>query len=358
MKQVEEPSPDEEDYDGEKRRSSYADDSSRKGSFSSRVSEKSPRVADKFDPIDIEGQSETGIWIHHPGSEVAQVWKPRKGKTKNLGSLEVSSRGRGEGGDSVGGLTSGLNDSSSTDESLDSEKSRSANPVKRGLRKIGSVFRRSQKDADKVSSPTAEPEPSPKDYIRPSNPKNRVRLIIDDTVLPLPSKTIIDDTVLPPPSKTPKGDDTAVPPSSKTPKGDEKELPAESLPESPNQRNAKDMAKSILKHAGRSARELKTSFSRKTRKSKAELETLEAELDSLDDESSLSSPVDAELADTGLVAPSSAVSTPESTSGNSSFKVKDSVPAADLSGSNSFKATGDATPTKATGDATPTAAQG
>lgn len=279
------------------------------------------------------------------------MWETRKGKTKNLDSREVSSRARGEGGDSVSGLTSGQNDSSSTDESMDSEKSRPVNPVKRGLKKIGSVFRRSQKDADKVSSPIAEPEPSPKDNIRASNPKNRVRLIVDDTVLSLPSKTPKgDDTAVPPSSKTPKGDDTAVPPFSRTPKGDEQELPGESLAESPSQRNAKDMAKSILKHAGRSARELKTSLSRKTRKSKAESETLPAELDSSDDESTLSSTVDAALADTGLVAPSSAVSTPESTSGNSSFKAKDSVQTAELSGSNSFEATGNATPTGAKGE--------
>lgn len=41
-----------------------------------------PKVADIFEPIDIEGQEETGIWVHHPGSEVPQVWEPRKGKSK------------------------------------------------------------------------------------------------------------------------------------------------------------------------------------------------------------------------------------------------------------------------------------
>ncbi|KAH6780769.1 Calcium-dependent lipid-binding family protein [Perilla frutescens var. hirtella] len=320
---VAEPSPDEEDFDGDKRRTSFADDSSQKGSFSSQLSDKSPKVADKFDPIDIEGQSETGIWIHHPGSEVAQVWKPRTGKSKHLDSREVSGQIRGEVGDSVGGL----NDSSSTDESTDSNKSRSSNPVKRGLRKIGSVFRRSQKDPDKIISPM-EPEPSPQDNIRAVNPKKGgVRLIIDDTIA------------------TPKGD-TTVAPSSKTPKGDEKELLEESLSESPNQRHPKDMAKSILKHAGKSARELKLSFSRKTiRKSKAEPETLLAELDSSDDES-LSSSVDAAaLADTGLVVPSSAISPPEPVSGNNSFKLKDDIQTATLSDNNSFKNTDTAVPT-------------
>ncbi|XP_057812268.1 C2 domain-containing protein At1g53590-like isoform X2 [Salvia miltiorrhiza] len=310
-----------EDISGDKRRASFTDESSHRGSFSSTISDKSPKVADKFDPIDVEGQSETGIWIHHPGGEVTQVWEPRKGKnSKHLDSRQISGQVRGEGGgDSVGGRTSGQNDSSSTDESSDSSKSRSANPVKRGLRKIGSVFRRTPREADKVSSPR-ESEPSPQDNfnIRASNRNNGgVKLIIDDSVVSSSSKT-------------PKGDEKELqPPSSKTPKGDEKE---EVFPESPSQRNGKDMAKSILKHAGRSARELKLSFSRKIRnKPKGELP---AESDSTDDES-LSSSIDS-----GFVVPSSAVSPPALVSDDQLLKLKDDIQTENHSGGNSSE-TGD-----------------
>jgi hypothetical protein len=38
------------------------------------------KMKDEFEPINIEGQEKTGIWVHHPGSEVCQTWEPRKGQ--------------------------------------------------------------------------------------------------------------------------------------------------------------------------------------------------------------------------------------------------------------------------------------
>ncbi|KAI3457531.1 hypothetical protein Pfo_014194 [Paulownia fortunei] len=318
-----EPSFDTEGPESDQKRISFADDSAQKGSFSSRLSDKSPRVDDKFEPVDIEGKLETGIWIHHPGSEVAQVWEPRKGKSRHLDSHQLNGQVQGEVGDSVGsikstGPTSGQNDGNSTDESTDSNKSHSMNPVRKGLRKISSVFRRSPRAEDK-SNTLLEPEPSPHDNIRALNAKEvGVRWITDDTIAP---------------------------PSSKTPKDDEKEL-EDSGPESPHQGHVKDVAKSILKQAGKSARGLKLALSRKaSRKSKAELGSLPTdkdaflEPDSSDDES-LSSAPDTALTETGLVIPGSAVSSPASVSDNNSFKSRDSVTqTADFSGNNSFKFT-------------------
>lgn len=40
------------------------------------------KMKDEFEPINIEGQDKTGIWVHHPGSEVCQTWEPRKGRIK------------------------------------------------------------------------------------------------------------------------------------------------------------------------------------------------------------------------------------------------------------------------------------
>ncbi|PIN16651.1 hypothetical protein CDL12_10697 [Handroanthus impetiginosus] len=280
-------------YDGEVPDSDYkripsADDSSHKSSFSPRLSEKSPKVADKFEPIDIKGQSETGIWIHRPGSEVAQVWEPRKGKSKPRESYRLNGQACGEGGDSVESLRS-TNDSSSTDESMDSGKAHSTNPVRKGLKKIGSVFRRSPRTQDK-SAPLVEPEPSPHDNIRASNAKGvGVRLIIDNTI---------------------------VSPSSKPTK--DKDSLEESELESPHQGHMKDMAKSILKHAEKSARTLKFALSRKaSRKSKADPTDKDAilEPDSSDDES-LSASAGTPIAETGLVISGSSLSSPAKVSDN------------------------------------------
>ncbi|XP_042030713.1 C2 domain-containing protein At1g53590-like isoform X1 [Salvia splendens] len=299
-----------EEAGGDRSRGSLADDSSQRVSF--------PKAGDKFDPIDVEGQSETGIWIHHPGREVTQVWEARK--PKNSKRHEISRQVQVEGGDSVGGRTSGQNESSSTDENSDSNKPQSGNPVKRGLRKIGSVFRRSPREADKATSPR-ESELSPKDNFNTKASSNIKKGGV---------KLIIDDSVLSPPSKTPKGDEKdAQPLSSKTPR-------EETVPESPSQGNGKDMAKGILKHAGRSSRELKFSLSRKMRQTKGEMPV---ELDSTDDKS-LTSSVDSAVTDAGLVVPSSAASPPAPASNDHSLKLKDNVQTENLSVSNTSE-TGD-----------------
>ncbi|KAG6393872.1 hypothetical protein SASPL_144446 [Salvia splendens] len=320
-------SPGEEEAGGEKRkeeaggdrsRGSFADGSSQRVSFSSTASDKSPKAGDRFDPIDVEGQSETGIWIHHPGREVTQVWEARK--PKNSKRHEISRQVQVEFGDSVGGRTSGQNEGSSSDENSDSNKPQSGNPVKRGLRKIGSVFRRSPREADKATSPR-ESEPSPKDNFNAKASSNLKKGGV---------KVIIDDSIVPPPSKTPKGDEKdAQSPSSKTPR-------EETVPESPSQRNGKDKAKGILKHAGRSARELKSSLSRKIRGTKGEMPE---ESDSIDDES-LTSSMDSVVTDAGLVVPSSTASPPALASNDDSLKLKDNIQTENLSVSNT-SVTGD-----------------
>ncbi|KAK9269401.1 hypothetical protein L1049_001174 [Liquidambar formosana] len=139
-------------------RNSFASETAHKDSFSSVRSEKSSKVADSFEPINIEGQQETGIWVHHPGSEVSQTWEPRKGKSRRL-DTQIHS----EANDctcSFNSAASGsyTNDSSSTDENPEGNKS--MNAVRRGLRKISSVFHRSPKTEDQSSS-IGESIPSP-----------------------------------------------------------------------------------------------------------------------------------------------------------------------------------------------------
>ncbi|KAK4487204.1 hypothetical protein RD792_006524 [Penstemon davidsonii] len=279
---VAEPSNDRDTPDSDYNSASFAAaDYDKKGSFSARSSsDKSPKVTDKFEPIDIEGQSKTGIWIHHPGSEVSQVWEPRKGKSRPVNSLRLD-----------GQVCNSPKDGTSTDESVDGNKPHSNNPVKKGLRKIGSVFRRSPRTKEDNSAPLEDLEPSPRYNIKAVNPKERgVELIVNDINGPFP-------------------------PSLKNPKEDEKESAEESGPESPHG-HVKDMAKKIFK---KSARGLKNVLSRKeSNKSKTDSPEDKDEPDSSDDVS-LSSSID----ESGLVIPSSAVTA--NISGNNSFKSETST---------------------------------
>ncbi|KAL6554306.1 hypothetical protein OROMI_019979 [Orobanche minor] len=307
IKQVAEPEPlcDTEVPDGDLKTSSSADDSVQKDPFTPKISGKSQEVADKFEPIDIEGQSETGIWIHHPGSEIAQVWEPRKGKTRRQNSHRLNGQIQGETCDSSGNLKpNGQDDGSSTDESMDSTKSPSK--VRKGLRKITSVFRRNRDDdRSEKSSSLGEAEPSPRDNIKALNAKEvGVRWIKDDAITTGSPRTLIDDG---------------------------KEFGEEKGPESPHV-HVKGVAKNILKQAGKSAWSLRSALSRKaSRKSKADRDAF-LEEDSSDDESLSSA-----LGGPGLVIPGSAVSSPVSSvaDNNSSFKLRDGVEA-----SPSFKSNG------------------
>jgi hypothetical protein len=297
-------------------RKSFEADSSPKSSFSSRIPEISPEVADKFEPVNIEGQMDTGIWIHQPGSEVVQVWEPRKGKRKHLDTHRLNAQGKDEAGASVGSCkstetVSGLNDGSSTDESTDSNKQQARHSVRQGLRKIGSIFHRSPRGDDKSLS-LGETQSSPRDNIALNAKKAGVSLIEDDTI---------------------------VPPSLKSPK-DEKECLEESGLESPHG-NVKDVAKNLLKQAGKSARGLKSALSRKrSSKYKAESGSSPTDKDAClepdtSDDDTLSPSTAAALAGGGLLISGSAISGPALGSGDDSFKSKDIIEKATHSASSS-----------------------
>uniref|UniRef100_A0A0D3ADM8 C2 domain-containing protein n=1 Tax=Brassica oleracea var. oleracea TaxID=109376 RepID=A0A0D3ADM8_BRAOL len=76
---------------------------------------KAPRVRDNLEPINIEGQEETGIWVHQPGTEVSQIGEPRKGKSRCVDN-------------NIRGVTleasTGSNESSSPDENQEWEEGR------------------------------------------------------------------------------------------------------------------------------------------------------------------------------------------------------------------------------------------
>ncbi|KAJ4726556.1 C2 domain-containing protein [Melia azedarach] len=212
-------------------RNSFAKETANKDSFSSTSSEKSPRVADNFEPIKIEGQQEAGVWVHHPGSEVAHTWEPRKGKSRRL-DTEIQRVPNG----TYGGTNSAAYGSMNNDGSSTEDNNEGKNPIKRGLRKIGSVFHRSPRKEDHSGS-IKEDVLSPHANLRAVNKKEvGVKLIVEDSLSgPISAKAMKDLNI----SSEGSG------------------------PESPGKGHMKGMAKSILKHAEKHARNIKHAFSRK-----------------------------------------------------------------------------------------------
>ncbi|KAK6946572.1 C2 domain [Dillenia turbinata] len=226
-------------------------------SFSSTSKENSAKVADKFEPINVEGQRETGIWVHQPGSDVPQTWEPRKGKNRIL-DTQIQREVDNSAGNSSKLATSGSsnNNNGSMDENREENKQ---NPIKRGLQKIGSVFNRSPIKEDNPSTPSAV-LPSPNANLRAVNAKDiGVKFVIEDV-------------------EVPKADEESV-------------NPEECSTDSP--KKVKGMAQSFLKHAGNSARGIRHAFSRKGSRNSVELGSpasreIPAVYDSSDDESSSS----------------------------------------------------------------------
>lgn len=215
------------------------------GSFSSVTSDKSPKMADNFEPINIEGQEECGIWVHHPGSEVAQTWEPRKGKSRRI-DTQIH-RVHNDSSYSTNSAASGSlnNDSSSTDENFEGKNP--INSVRRGLRKIGSMFQRSPKRGDHSGS-ISEPVSSPQANLKAANSRDiGVKFIVED--LPGPISGSVPKEV-------------CINSDGSTPESPEKRSNPES-PESPERKHMKGMAKSFLKQAEKQARNIKHALSRK-----------------------------------------------------------------------------------------------
>ncbi|KAL9403805.1 hypothetical protein Peur_000777 [Populus x canadensis] len=217
-------SPDGDTLTKEQIQDSFASDTANRASFSSESTEKS-RVPDNFEPINVEGQEETGIWVHHPGSEVPQTWEPRKGKTTNSFISHSAVSGP-------------LNiDSSSGEENAEGENKRKR--FKRGLQKIGSVFHRNTKNEDNLSS-IGKNVPSPYDNIKATNQREiGVKFVVEDSLL-VPNSGCLSEVNL----------------------GSEKSSPESPQGGNGKGGNAKGIAKSILKHAEKSARSIKHALSR------------------------------------------------------------------------------------------------
>ncbi|XP_019193765.1 PREDICTED: C2 domain-containing protein At1g53590-like isoform X2 [Ipomoea nil] len=297
---------DEGSFDDEQNRDSFENDAADVGS-PSELPDKAPKVADRYEPIGIEGQEETGVWVHHPGVEIAQVWEPRKGKGRKID---------GEDSDSVGSFKStdgsfkfkksgsSRSDDNRSDEN-ESENGHSMNRLHRGLNKISAAFHRSPRNHDK-SSNLDEPAPSPHINLKALNTKSiGVTFVVDDTDAQSPTRRSKEDAQTP----------------ARRSKEDAKECQEGDEQDSPTKGKMKDRAKNMLKHVGKSAQGgIKHVLTRKgSRKSKAESERDNSVVSDSSDESSVPSSID-----TPKVVPDSVVHD-TSPRGNDSTKSSDYI---------------------------------
>ncbi|GKV04177.1 hypothetical protein SLEP1_g16372 [Rubroshorea leprosula] len=210
--------------------SSVGDTADKEGPLPSVSSDKSAKVPDNFEPINIEGQEKTGIWIHQPGSEVSQTWEPRKGKSRSLETVIYSEPKNSFESTTSTASGSPPNDNSSADENLDGKHP--GNRVRKGIWRI---FRRSPKKDDQSSGIGEVFQSAPANLRAVNAKKVAVKFVVDDN--------------LPGPSSDKGSKEGSLSPEGSGPKSQGK--------------NMKGMAKSVLKHAGNSARTLKHVLSRK-----------------------------------------------------------------------------------------------
>ncbi|KAK7401717.1 hypothetical protein VNO78_13417 [Psophocarpus tetragonolobus] len=276
----------------EPKKSFEANENNDNSSFSYDLPETSQKLVDNYEPIDIKGQNETGVWIHHPGSEVSQRWEPRKGKNRRL-DTEI----RGEPNDLVvsgnSTVSGSLNNDSSSSDNNPEEKHRMGS-VRRGLHKIGSVFHRSRKKED-LPSPIGEDFPSPHANIKSTDAMRTsgVQLVMDDNI-----------SDLQPVKVQAEGGSTEG-----------------SGPDSPVKGNVKDMAKNILK----SARGLRHVLSCKSRKYKDGSPTVPERVDESDSSDVESTSVQSPIIDQRTPDGSQAMATCNNDSPNSRVHVVQAV---------------------------------
>ncbi|OVA03946.1 C2 calcium-dependent membrane targeting [Macleaya cordata] len=239
---------------------SISSENAQRGSVSTVSSGNVRKMTDELEPINIEGQEQTGIWVHHPGTDVSQTWKPRKGKNRHS-DIQIHN----EDNCSTNSLGSHNSGDSSSDESREGHKHKPFGAIRRSLRKIGSVFHKSPRKEEN-SGMTREVVSPLSDNLQAVNEKG------------IGAKSIMDDDI------------TEATERSKSEK--ERLNPEWSEATSPTQGDKKGMGKSILKGAERSVHSLKHAVSRKGLK-KSKMNSVsaptEVENDSSDEESFLSS---------------------------------------------------------------------
>ncbi|AQK59178.1 Calcium-dependent lipid-binding (CaLB domain) family protein [Zea mays] len=211
-----------------------------RSSFSSRTNHESEcsdefrKMSDEFEPVDIEGSEKPDVWVHRPGSYVTSTWEPRKGRARCQDSR--IHRENDSCSDSPRSSVSGSHRSdSSTEEPTSSKSHRHLQKVKKGLGKLaGAVLHRSPKENDDEASPCVTPHQN----IRPVG-ESRV------------SVTYVVD-------QDPAGVD-----GSGSRRDDHQQSPEREELDSPSKRHLRKKAVHMVKHAGKTAHNLKSMFSKK-----------------------------------------------------------------------------------------------
>lgn len=211
-----------------------------RSSFSSKTnnesesSEEFRKMSDEYEPVDLEGLEKAGVWVHRPGSDVTTTWEPRKGRARHQDSKIP--RENDACSDSPRSSISGSQRSdSSTEEPANGKSHRHLRKVKKGLGKLaGAVFHRSpKKGSDDEASPCVTPHPN----IRPVG-ESRV------------SVTYVVD------------EDTGNNGTEHRP-DDQHSSPERGELDSRTERHLRKKAVLMVKHAGKTAHNLKSMFSKK-----------------------------------------------------------------------------------------------
>ncbi|KAL8142249.1 hypothetical protein V2J09_015281 [Rumex salicifolius] len=225
---------------------------SEKGSSPSRKSKQHKKVDSTYEPIDVKGQKETGLWLHRPGSDLPSVWEPRKGKSKHRSDTEILRENNAAVHTPKSTSTGSMDTDFHSDENMEgNQMSGKKNIIKKGLQKINTALHRNQKKEDFIS----------RSLEMPTTPSTSASVKFVDRI---GVKLVVEDIE---PIEEPSADNS---------KG-----------------QMREKAKNILKQAGKSARQLKYALSRKGMGSKPSTPIgLEAEGRGNEDDRSSSSNTD------------------------------------------------------------------
>lgn len=184
-------------------------------------------MADNYEPINIEGQQQTGIWVHLPGSNVSQTWEPRKREGRRP-EIEIHKENNG----------SGHGDSSSESGPPEGNRLNRLDTLRKSLRKVSSVFHRSSRtESPMTPNSRGDDVPSPHINIRATGEKGSGVQFVMDGEDPGAVRVQVPDKESLSPQKSEAG--------------------------TPSKGNMRGMTKNILKQAGRSAHSLKHTLGRK-----------------------------------------------------------------------------------------------
>ncbi|XP_066376194.1 C2 domain-containing protein At1g53590-like isoform X2 [Miscanthus floridulus] len=210
-----------------------------RSSFSSRnnhsgSSDEFQKMSDEFEPVDIEGSEKPDVWVHRPGSDVTSAWEPRKGRPRCQDS-KIHRENDACSDSPRSSVSESHRSDSSTEEATSSKSHRHLHRVKKGLGKLaGAVLHRSpRKENDDEASPCVVPHPN----IRPVG-ESRV------------SVTYVVD-------QDPGANRSGSRPD------DQQQSPEREELDSPTKRHLRKKAVHMVKHAGKTAHNLKSIFSKK-----------------------------------------------------------------------------------------------